>query len=431
MSFLVRRKLDFRQQCFGSDGVMIASEPAKFRVLIYSHDTFGLGHLRRCRAIAHALVDHRADVSVLILSGSPIIGSYGFRQRVDFVRFPGVVKLRNGSYSAKGLDISIEHAIAFRRDLIKASADAFQPDLFLVDKEPLGLRGEVLPTLKLLKARGTRLVLGLRDILDDQEYLAEEWGRKDVLPALSEYYDDILVYGAEGVYNPLAGLNLPGNVLAKMHYTGYLRRDASLEPFVPKPGALELPPRFVLVTPGGGGDGGPMIEAVIRAAEYQEVLTPGTGLVGDHMLIVMGPFMPPELQADFKARAAGLPNLQVLTFLPDLDAVMSKAAAIVGMGGYNTFCEILSADRPSLIVPRTVPRLEQWIRADRMARRGVINMISEADAADPVKMAQAISALPLRPRPSAAGLSGMLDGFSAINRKIDGWLPKASGRKAA
>jgi predicted glycosyltransferase len=31
------------------------------RVLIYSHDSFGLGHLRRCREIAHALV--AADLS--------------------------------------------------------------------------------------------------------------------------------------------------------------------------------------------------------------------------------------------------------------------------------------------------------------------------------------------------------------------------------
>jgi len=39
------------------------------RVLIYSHDTFGLGHLRRCRAIAHALVQPDPGLSVLILSG--------------------------------------------------------------------------------------------------------------------------------------------------------------------------------------------------------------------------------------------------------------------------------------------------------------------------------------------------------------------------
>ncbi|MAF47476.1 MAG: hypothetical protein CMM10_04375, partial [Rhodospirillaceae bacterium] len=49
------------------------------RVLIYSHDSFGLGHLRRCRAIAHSLVGQHHKLSVLILSGSPIIGSFDFR----------------------------------------------------------------------------------------------------------------------------------------------------------------------------------------------------------------------------------------------------------------------------------------------------------------------------------------------------------------
>ncbi|WOI10266.1 hypothetical protein [Thalassospira lucentensis] len=60
-----------------------------YRVLIYSHDTFGLGHLRRCRTIAHALVSRRDDVSVLILSGSPIIGSFEFRSRVRFCAYSG------------------------------------------------------------------------------------------------------------------------------------------------------------------------------------------------------------------------------------------------------------------------------------------------------------------------------------------------------
>ena len=412
-----------------SEGSEKQAAGPKFKVLIYSHDTFGLGHLRRCRAIAHALVDHRPDVSVLILSGSPIIGAYGFRQRVDFVRFPGVVKLRNGSYSAKGLDISIEHVIAFRRDLILASAAAFRPDIFLVDKEPLGLRGEVLPTLERLKSDGTRLVLGLRDILDDPETLTEEWARKKVLPALRDLYDDILVYGAAKVYDPLTGLDIPAAVTNKLRYTGYLRRDAEREPFNAKPGTVDLPPRFVLVTPGGGGDGGPMVDAVIQAAEYQQRRTPGRGLVDGHLVIVMGPFMPNDLQSEFRQRAARLPNIQVHTFLPNLDAVMNKAAAIVGMGGYNTFCEILSADRPALIVPRTVPRLEQWIRADHMSRRGVVNIISEADAADPAIMARAIAALPSRPRPSAAGLDGLLDGIPSINRMFDKWLER-SGRTA-
>ena len=114
------------------------------RVLIYSHDTFGLGHLRRCRTIAHALVERHKDLSVLILSGSPIIGSFDFRSRVDFVRIPGVIKLRNGEYTSLNLHIDIDEMLAMRASIIRHTAEIFDPDLFIVDKEPLGLRGEVL-----------------------------------------------------------------------------------------------------------------------------------------------------------------------------------------------------------------------------------------------------------------------------------------------
>ena len=78
------------------------------RVLIYSHDTFGLGHLRRCLTIAHSLVDQNKDMSVIILTGSPIIGSFNFRARVDFVRIPGVIKLRSGDYTPLSLLIDID-----------------------------------------------------------------------------------------------------------------------------------------------------------------------------------------------------------------------------------------------------------------------------------------------------------------------------------
>src|SRR5690349_24281621 len=117
------------------------------RILIYSHDTFGLGHLRRCRAIAHSLVERNKELSVLILTGSPIIGSFDFRARVDFVRIPGVIKLRNGDYTSLSLLIDIEETLAMRASIIRHTADIFDPDLFIVDKEPLGLRGEVKQTL--------------------------------------------------------------------------------------------------------------------------------------------------------------------------------------------------------------------------------------------------------------------------------------------
>src|SRR5689334_20658446 len=195
------------------------------RILIYSHDTMGLGHLRRCRAIAHWLVERFKHVSVLILSGSPIIGSFDFRARVDFVRVPGVIKLRSGEYTSLNLHIDITEMLSMRASIIRHTAEVFKPDLFIVDKEPTGLRGEVLDTLEMLKPRGTRLVLGLRDIMDDPKLLESEWRRKNVLPALTDLYDEIWVYGLPQICDPLEGIPVPQSVREKMIYTGYLHRE--------------------------------------------------------------------------------------------------------------------------------------------------------------------------------------------------------------
>ena len=93
---------------------------------------------------------------MLILSGSPIIGSFDFRARVDFVRVPGVIKLRNGEYTSLNLHIDIEQTLAMRASIIRHTAEIFEPDLFIVDKEPLGLRGEVRRRSSMLQARAAR-----------------------------------------------------------------------------------------------------------------------------------------------------------------------------------------------------------------------------------------------------------------------------------
>ena len=195
------------------------------RILIYSHDSFGLGHLRRCRAIAHSLVAHYKGVSVLILSGSPIIGSFDFKARVDFVRIPGVTKLKDGEYTSLGLHIDLEQTMSMRESIIYHTAASFKPDIFLVDKEPTGLRGEVVSTLKMLRERGTVNVLGLRDVMDEASALKAEWERKQVQPVLEELYHDIWVYGLKEMGNPVESIGLSDSVKQKISYTGYLDRE--------------------------------------------------------------------------------------------------------------------------------------------------------------------------------------------------------------
>lgn len=397
------------------------------RLLIYSHDSFGLGHLRRCRAIAHALVDRRPDLQVLILSGSPIIGSFGFRNHVDFVRIPGVIKLQDGDYSAASLDLDLKEILAIRAKIIRHTADAFAPDLFLVDKEPLGLRGEVGETLAMLKARGVPLILGLRDVLDEPAQLAEEWRRKNVMRALADLYDAIWVYGLPQICNAIEGIPVTRAITDKVRYTGYLRRMVE-EPQPPQalPAELVGVP-YVLVTPGGGGDGADLIDWVLRAYEH-EANQPGGEALPHACLLVLGPFMRTALQAEFMARVAGLPRVSAIRFEATIENLLAGAAGIVAMGGYNTFCEILSFDRPAVLVPRTTPRLEQFIRAKRADALGLVRMLPAEGGRDPRVMAAALRALPTQPRPSDVRIPGLLDGLSVIHGLVEDWLATRARR---
>ena len=393
------------------------------KVLIYSHDSFGLGHLRRCRAIAHALVERFRHLSVLILSGSPIIGSFDFRSRVDFVRIPGVIKLRNGKYTSLNLHIDIEETLSIRSEIVRHTAEIFSPDVFIVDKEPLGLRGEVQETLKLLKSRGTRLVLGLRDVMDEPRSLAPEWQRKKVMPALRDLYDEIWIYGLPQVCDPLEGISLPRRVKQKIVYTGYLQRSVPQVKLNRKlPEIIENP--YILVTTGGGGDGEALVDWVLRA--YESSFAPSW-----RALIVFGPFMQPERVAEFQRRIVDIPRLRAITFDAYIESLMDRAAGVVAMGGYNTFCEILSLDKRAIIVPRTVPRMEQYIRTQRASELGLVAMLSDDGKHDPQRMATALRQLPQQRRPSAVVIPGLLDGLENVNRLVELGLDGRAGRRLA
>ncbi len=283
------------------------------------------------------------------------------------------------------------------------------------------MRGEVRPTLDLLRARGTPLVLGLRDVMDDPTALESEWERKNAVPALQDYYDEIWVYGLPQICDPLAGLDLPASVRRRMVYTGYLRRTASAAAGAPRLG--DLPDgKFLLVTAGGGGDGDGLIDWVLAAYEDDPGALPPA-------MLVFGPFMLPDRQAAFAARAALLPNVHTLVFDARLEGLIARAGGIVAMGGYNTFCEILSFDKPALIVPRTTPRLEQYIRARRAAELGLVAMLPDDESRDPKTMAAALRRLSQQPRPSTVVVPGLLDGMELVNRLALKWL--ASGRPDA
>jgi predicted glycosyltransferase len=301
------------------------------RVLMYSHDTFGLGHLRRCRTIAHSLVENFHGISVLIISGSAIAGAFDFRVRVDFVKIPSVIKLRNGEYTSLAGHIDIGDTIRMRESIIRHTAETFNPDIFIVDKEPMGLHGELGETLTYLKANNATLVLGLRDVMDSPRLLASEWARKDLINKVDSTYDHIWVYGPENFYDPMTGMNVPTSMRERIKFVGFLKRQTSDNKRLKKKQKSE----YLLVTTGGGGDGIDLIDNVMSAYEQCSELVHKT-------VVVLGPYMPSKERSEFLERGKKIDNMKVIDFDSRLEELIFGAKAVVSMGGYNTFCEILS-----------------------------------------------------------------------------------------
>ncbi|MFK7945892.1 MAG: glycosyltransferase family protein, partial [Paracoccaceae bacterium] len=343
----------------------------------------------------------------LIVTGSPIAGRFDFAERIDHVRLPGVVKLPDGSYSSLNLSMSIDEMVDLRGSIIEATARAFAPEIAIVDKEPWGFRNELAPTLEALKARGTRMVLGIRDVLDDDDALSAEWERKNALEAIERFYDEIWIYGIPQICEPLEGIDLPRTMRDRIRYTGYLRRTA---PDWPAETTTEIPEQpYVLVTTGGGGDGEAIIDWVLRAYEADSGLRA-------HALIVYGPFMNAPARSSFDERVGKLAGrVTAMSFHPRFERLLAGARGVVAMGGYNTFCEILSMDKPAIIVPRTKPRREQVIRAQSAERLGLLRMLlPERDGESAGVMAEAIKALAYQRRPSEVRISGLMDGLETI-----------------
>lgn len=377
------------------------------RILLYSHDTFGLGHLRRSRALAAALTAADPTASALILTGSPVAGRFAFPERVDHVRLPGVTKLSDGSYVSLALGMDIDDVTDLRSSLIRTTADSYRPDLLIVDKEPTGFRGELLPTLEdLLTCPRTSCVLGLRDVLDEQDVLLAEWDRKGAVAATDAYYDEIWVYGPRSFYDPTAGLPIARETRQRMHWTGYLRRQALEKAPIP-----DEP--YILVTPGGGGDGANMVDLVLSAYELDPNLGPQAQLV-------YGPFLSGDTRAKFDARVEAL-NGRVIAngFESRIEQLYKGAQGVVCMGGYNTFCEVLSFDCRAVIVPRTIPRKEQFIRAERAEQMGLVAMLTETRGElTPAAMAEAIRQLPTQKRPSEAGAERLMGGLTYVTERM-------------
>jgi predicted glycosyltransferase len=356
-------------------------------LLLYSHDTYGLGHIRRNRKIARALVDCFPGLATTIITGSGLSDQYAAHPRINFVELPQVEKQADGTYRSADPDQSYAQTIRARSAMIQNCVKNTPTNIFIADKEPLGLNGELKETLSFLKQTDTELILGLRDVLDDPETVRLEWHKKGIFETIEGLYDQIWIYGAEDFYDPLKGMGLPESVRGSCSYTGFLYQP---NPQMEGVSLDDLPPDYLLITAGGGGDGDFLMNAVLGAYEHDPSIPFPS-------VLLLGPYTQHQKAQSIRDRAAAIDGLKVIGFNSEPEALIRQSRAVIGMCGYNTFCEVIARRKPALFVPRQTPRTEQLIRAERARELGYADMILSSDAADPARMSRAIQALVKQP----------------------------------
>lgn len=341
------------------------------RVAFYSHDTLGLGHIRRNLLIAQSLAQSPICATTLMISGLSLAALLPMAPGVDCVTLPAIQKTDDGEYRPRRWNVALRQLIEIRARIIRGALGAFRPDVLIVDTEPCGAFRELEATLRLLRLRGTRCVLGMRDIRDHPDAVRREWRAAGVDAAIRDYYDEVWVYGDRAVFDVAREYGLAADIAARMRYTGYLdqrRRLELVQPGDDGPKLLATLPegRMILCTLGGGQDGARLANAFVDAA-----LPPGAFGV-----LLAGPQMPEDVFEGVRHRAderGG--DMRVLRFVSEPAPLLAHASRIVGMGGYNSLLEALSFETPALIVPRVRPRLEQWIRAERLQALGLVDVV--------------------------------------------------------
>ncbi|MGD1857424.1 MAG: glycosyltransferase family protein [Leptolyngbyaceae cyanobacterium] len=356
----------------------LSSHSRRWRIALYSHDTMGLGHKRRNLLIAQTLGAAKLDADILLISGMRDASDLPTPSGVDSLTLPALHKRADGQYEARRMGMALEDIIRLRSQIILAAVQNFQPDVLIVDNVPRGAVRELDATLEYVRlsnlqesSHTTRCILGLRDILDTPDKVKKDWQRSDNIEAIRRYYDTIWVYGDPNVYDLRREYQFPFDITTKMRPLGYLDQRARLNYVNPAVRAnlerLALPTDtdIILCVVGGGQDG----TALAKAFAASTLPANATGV------LLTGPFMPADVQQYLYAQAEQNPQLRIIDYLEEPTLLIERASRVISMGGYNTTCEILSFQKPALIVPRVTPRLEQWIRTDHLQKQGLVDLL--------------------------------------------------------
>jgi predicted glycosyltransferase len=352
------------------------------RVLIHVQHLLGIGHLQRAAAIAGALQEMGARVTLATGGAAvPQVESALAERGVAVVRL-AAARSADALFSQLVDENSAPIDDAWRerrRDAVLRLFAETQPDVLLTEMFPFGrrpFRFELLPLLEAARARSRRplVACSVRDILVTKD----KPGRAEEMAATArKFYDLVLVHSDPKLVPFEATFPRAAEIQDLLRYTGYVT-EARADPSEHARDGGEI-----LISAGGGAVGLPLLQAALEAralsAQRQRPWR-----------LITGGNLPEEDFAALQARAGAENGIVVERFRADFKALLARCRVSVSQGGYNTVLEILASRTPAVIVPFAEgAESEQTDRARLLAAKDLLRLLPASDLS-PTRLAAEI-----------------------------------------
>lgn len=386
------------------------------RVMLYSHNTRGLGHATRSIALAWSLYERLPEASVLYCGGSLHEMSSLLPPNADYIKLPSFDARKVGQKTQivpARLRISREQQSAIRRAILGSVAETYQPQVLLADFYPVGKERELIDGLDWMKSHPTsRVYLGFRDVIDDPVYTIRFL--KDHLDSIRKYVDRIFIYGDPALFDFVHAYQLPADIASRSVYTGYIVNRGvpwrSVESIRSLLGVREGQ-SLIVVSAGGGKDAADILLSVIRVqrqfAEQHNW----------HWVVVGGPLAREEEWQHLQEAVQGT-SVILVRYWPVLSEVINAADLFIGTCGYNLAAEIIATGTPAIFIPIPRQETEQVIRAEILNRSGLGQVVPFQPGETEQRLASLLSDWFARPKPARQPARVNTDGAGFVARCI-------------
>jgi len=382
-------------------------------IIFYCQHVLGVGHFFRTLEICRALAPHR----VRLISGGPPLDA-PLPAHVTEVRLPALRMDAQFKALLAEPGSDAQAVLHERRDRMQALFAAEPADLFVVELYPFGrkaFRLEIDPLLAAVadgRLPACGVVCSVRDILVEKADPAAYEER--VVATLNRYFDAVLVHADPALVRLEETFGRTADIAVPLVYTGFITPRPAADARRRKRAELGLWPgeRLVVASAGGGSVGMPLLEAVVAAFARPEVPREA------RLMVCTGPFL---AEPDFeRLRTLAGDRTRVERFSSDFLALLAAADLSVSMAGYNTTMNLLAARVPALVWPFGQNR-EQRMRSERLAARGALRVLADADL-EPSRLAALIRERAADPRPAGGVVA--LDGAAAVADWVARWRPE-------